>query len=107
MATVRKRGEAYQIRVSCGMDSQGKQVIKTCTWKPEPGMTAKQTEKELQRQIVAFENKVKQGYAAENRLTFERYAEYVMQLKETKGKKHAHLTATLKCSSALTRLLGI
>ena len=91
MATVRKRGEAYQIRVSCGMDSQGKQVIKTCTWKPEPGMTAKQTEKELQRQIVAFENKVKQGYAAENRLTFERYAEYVMQLKETKGKKHRTL----------------
>lgn len=91
MATVRKRGEAYQIRVSCGMDSQGKQVIKTCTWKPEPGMTAKQTEKELQRQIVAFENKVKQGYAGENRLTFERYAEYVMQLKETKGKKHRTL----------------
>lgn len=91
MATVRKRGEAYQIRVSCGMDSQGKQVIKTCTWKPEPGMTAKQAEKELQRQIVAFENKVKQGYAAENRLTFERYAEYVMQLKETKGKKHRTL----------------
>lgn len=91
MATVRKRGEAYQIRVSCGMDSQGKQVIKTCTWKPEPGMTAKQTEKELQRQIVAFENKVKQGYAAENRLTFEKYAEYVMQLKETKGKKHRTL----------------
>ena len=54
MATVRKRGEAYQIRVSCGMDSQGKQVIKTCTWKPEPGMTAKQTEKELQRQIPTF-----------------------------------------------------
>ena len=91
MATVRKRGEAYQIRVSCGMDSQGKQVIKTCTWKPEPGMTAKQTEKELQRQIVAFENNVKQGYAAENRLTFEKYAEYVMQLKETKGKKHRTL----------------
>lgn len=91
MATVRKRGETYQIRVSCGMDSQGKQVVKTCTWKPAPGMTAKQTEKELQRQIVAFEKKIQQGYAAENRMTFEKYAAYVMQLKETKGKKHRTL----------------
>lgn len=91
MATVRKRGETYQIRVSCGMDSQGKQVVKTRTWKPAPGMTAKQTEKELQRQIVAFEKKIQQGYAAENRMTFEKYAAYVMQLKETKGKKHRTL----------------
>lgn len=91
MATVRKRGESYQIRVSCGIDSQGKQVVKTCTWKPAPGMTAKQTEKELQRQIVAFEKKIQQGYAAENRMTFEKYAAYVMQLKETKGKKHRTL----------------
>lgn len=91
MATVTKRGNAYQIRVSCGYNAAGKHIMRSHTWKPEPGMTAKQTEKELQRQIVAFENKVKQGYAAENRLTFERYAEYVMQLKETKGKKHRTL----------------
>ena len=75
MATVTKRGNAYQIRVSCGYNAAGKHIMRSHTWKPEPGMTAKQTEKELQRQIVAFENKVKQGYAAENRLTFERYAE--------------------------------
>lgn len=91
MATVTKRGNAYQIRVSCGYNAAGKHIMRSHTWKPEPGMTAKQTEKELQRQVVAFENKVKQGYAAENRLTFERYAEYVMQLKETKGKKHRTL----------------
>lgn len=91
MATVTKRGNAYQIRVSCGYNAAGKHIMRSHTWKPEPGMTAKQTEKELQRQMVAFENKVKQGYAAENRLTFEKYAEYVMQLKETKGKKHRTL----------------
>ena len=91
MATVRKRGESYQIRVSCGLNSQGKQIIKTHTWKPAPGMTAKQTQKELQRQVIAFEQKIQQGYAAENRMTFEKYAEYVMQLKETKGKKHRTL----------------
>lgn len=91
MATVSKRGNAYQIRVSCGYDSSGKHIMKSHTWKPAPGMTAKQTEKELQRQIVAFEKKIQQGYAAENRMTFEKYAAYVMQLKETKGKKHRTL----------------
>lgn len=91
MATVSKRGNAYQIRVSCGYNSLGKHIMKSHTWKPAPGMTAKQTEKELQRQIVAFEKKIQQGYAAENRMTFEKYAAYVMQLKETKGKKHRTL----------------
>lgn len=91
MATVTKRGNGYQIRVSCGYNAAGKHIMKSYTWKPAPGMTAKQTEKELQRQVIAFEQKIQQGYAAENRMTFEKYAEYVMQLKETKGKKHRTL----------------
>lgn len=59
MATVRKRGETYQIRVSCGMDSQGKQVVKTCTWKPAPGMTAKQIEDALEYETQRFEDSLK------------------------------------------------
>ena len=47
MATIQKRGDSYSIRVSCGYDSKGKQVIQSMTWKPEPKMTAKQIEKEL------------------------------------------------------------
>ena len=49
MATIRKRGNSYQIRVSCGYDTSGNQVVQTMTWKPEPKMTAKQIEKELNR----------------------------------------------------------
>lgn len=59
MATVRKRGETYQIRVSCGMDSQGKQVVKTCTWKPAPGMTAKQIQDALTYETQRFEDSLK------------------------------------------------
>lgn len=59
MATVRKRGETYQIRVSCGMDSQGKQVVKTCTWKPAPGMTAKQIEDAISYEAKRFEDSLK------------------------------------------------
>lgn len=49
MATYRKRGNSYQIRVSCGYDTSGKQVIQTMSWKPTIGMKDKQIEKELSR----------------------------------------------------------
>lgn len=59
MATVRKRNGTYQIRVSCGLDSQGKQVVKTCTWKPAPGMNEKQIEEALAKEVKRFEDSLK------------------------------------------------
>lgn len=50
MATIQKRGNSYSIRVSCGYDTQGKQVIQSKTWTPEAGMTERQIQKELERQ---------------------------------------------------------
>ena len=50
MATIKKRGNSYSIRVSCGYDMQGKQIIHSMTWKPEKSMTLKQMEKEVQKQ---------------------------------------------------------
>lgn len=57
MATITKRGETYRIRAYCGYDARGKQVCRSTTWKPAPGMTPKQIEKELQRQAVLFEER--------------------------------------------------
>lgn len=57
MATTTKRGDTYRIRVSCGYDAKGKQVTRSTTWKPDPGMSQKQIEKEVQRQAVLFEEK--------------------------------------------------
>lgn len=91
MATYRKRKGGYEIRVSAGYDSTGKQIMRQFTWRPE-NLTPKQEEKELQRQIVAFEKKVKQGYVIDERMTFEKYAEYVLKLKERTGSKHRTLT---------------
>ena len=62
MATIRKRGDSYSIRVSCGYDTNGKHKEQAMTWKPEPGMTKRQIEKELQRQAVLFEESVAHGY---------------------------------------------
>lgn len=61
MATVTKRGDTYRIRVSCGYDINGKQIMRSMTWKPASGMTKKQIEKELDRQTVLFEEKVTSG----------------------------------------------
>lgn len=55
MATIRKRGNSYQIRVSAGYDSQYRQVVRTKTWKPTPGMTERQIENELNRQAIMFQ----------------------------------------------------
>lgn len=49
MPTITKRGDTYRIRAYCGYDTHGKQVTRSTTWKPAPGMTPKQIEKELQR----------------------------------------------------------
>ena len=61
MSSIRKRGDTYQIRVSCGYNSQKKQIIKTMTFKPNPNMTEKQIQKELERQAVLFEEKCRTG----------------------------------------------
>ena len=39
MANVSKRGDSYRIKVSCGYDVNGKQVVQTKTWKPLEGLT--------------------------------------------------------------------
>ena len=74
MATIQKRGDSYSIRVSCGYDSKGKQVIRSMTWKPEPKMTQKQIEKELNRQAVMFEEACNHGYQSKA-IKFEVFAE--------------------------------
>lgn len=88
MATIEKRGNSYRIKVSCGYDARGKQVTQRMTWSPEPGMTARQIEKELQRQTVLFEEACMQGNMVATvkfedfaKQWFKEYAE--MRLKES------------------------
>ena len=62
MATIKKRGNSYLIRVSCGYDVNGKHKEQSMTWRPDEGMTKKQIEKELNRQAVMFEESVNHGF---------------------------------------------
>lgn len=47
MANITKRNDSYLIRVSCGYDANGKQIVHSITWKPDKKYTPKQLEKEL------------------------------------------------------------
>lgn len=79
---------SYTIRVYHGYDGAGKRLKPyTMSWKPAPGMTAKQIEKELNRQAVQFEEQCRAGYALDNRQTFAEYAEYVLKCKADSGTK--------------------
>ena len=75
MATITKRNNTYKITVSAGYDIDGKQIRKHKTWKPSPGMTAKQIEKEVNRQAVLFEEQVQNGTYLDGSIRFSEFAE--------------------------------
>ena len=64
MATVEKRGKGYRITVAAGIDLNGKQIRHRMVWTPDEKLTARQIEKELNRQVVKFEEQVKAGTGA-------------------------------------------
>jgi len=74
LATIEKRGNSYRIMASCGYDVDGTQEKRRMTWKPEPGMTERQIQKELQRQAVLFEEECRRGYVIQKSLKFEEFA---------------------------------
>ena len=79
---------SYQIRVFRGRDTSGKQLKDyLMTWKPEPGMTQRQIKKELARQAALFEENCKLGNVSTEKLSFEQYSGYVVDLKERNGLK--------------------
>ena len=75
MATIKQRGDSYKITVSCGYDLNGKQIRRHLTWTPEPGMTKRQLQKELDRQAVLFEEKCRNGQVLDGNIKFAEFAE--------------------------------
>jgi integrase len=74
MSTIRKRNNSYEISVSCGYDINGRQIRRTTTYKPEKGMTARQIEKEVQRQAVLFEEQCAKGLVMDGNIKFADFA---------------------------------
>lgn len=92
MANIRKiegkTGTSYKITVTSGRDMDGKQIRHYLTWTPAAGMTERQAEKAVQKAAFEFEQSIEHGYVADNKQTFAKYSEYVLDLKERAGAKH-------------------
>lgn len=99
MATIEKRGDSYKITVSCGYNSKGRQQRRRMTWKPTPNMTARQIEKELNRQATLFEEKVRNGGGMSGAIKFEVLANEWL---DTYAEKHLK-ERTVSSYRALTR----
>lgn len=74
MATIEKRNNAYRITVCCGYDINGKQIRRRMTYTPDEKMTAKQIEKEVQRQAVLFEEQCNNGQVMNSNIKFADFA---------------------------------
>ncbi len=100
MATIRQIGDSYQIRVSCGYDTNGKQVIRTKSWKPNANMTSKQIEKELNRQAVMFEDACMNGLIT----SAVKFSDFIEQWKTEYATTHFKRTTMDTMNHALKRI---
>lgn len=113
MASIRprknKNGEitSYQIRVFKGTAPDGTELKPyTASFKPDLNKTDRQNEKTLNKFVVEFEEKCKNGLAADNRQTFAEYAEYVLALKERQGAKHRTLVRYRELLKVINEHIG-
>ena len=92
MATIQKRGNGYRITVSNGYNIEGRQLRETLTWVPSPEMTPKQIERELHRQAMLFEDKVKHKTAQDGGIRLVDFTEIYMEqyAKQNLKKKTAY-----------------
>lgn len=80
MASIRKRGNSYQITVSNGRRADGSQIIETATFTPDPARTEKQNQKALEIFALKFEDQVKSGkYLDGEKISFMDFSERYME----------------------------
>lgn len=79
MATIKKRGNSYLIRCYDGYDQTGRQIERTMTWKIPAGMSEKKAEREARHQAELFEEKVRTGQSAEQKIKFADFCDLWMK----------------------------
>ena len=77
MASIRKRGDTYQITVCCGYSADGTSKIRqSTTWKPsKPNLTPKQLYRQLQAAAAEFERRCKSEGTIIASVKFQTFAE--------------------------------
>ena len=76
MASVKKRGATYLIRISLGKDADGKRIYNSFTYKPKATRQS-DIEKEVQRVALEREERLKAGrYLEGETMSFADFSEY-------------------------------
>lgn len=76
MASIEKRGNAYRIVVSLGVDIFGKKITEKITFKPDPGLTPAREKKAVETFARDFEQKVLNGLVLDGRkVTLQQFTE--------------------------------
>lgn len=100
---VSKKGDiSYRIKVSLGYSVDGKQIIQSMTYKPDPKLTPRQAEKEANRQGVIFEERCKANAAIGRRAKFQEVADEFLEFAERTQKIKLSSLVRLKSLRART-----
>lgn len=98
---------SYRITVSEGYRSDGSQARRRFLWSPPYyGMSERDMEREATAAAYKFEERVKIGFKADSRLTFEEYAAYVLNLKEQAGVRPTTLERYLGMMPTINEAIG-
>ncbi len=103
MASIRKRGDTYQINVSNGVDSHGKQIREYTTFVPDPHKTDRQNEKALQKFAADFEERVKTGRLYKgDKMT---YSDYIELWLKDYAREQMEPTSVERCEISLNNTI--
>ena len=87
MASIKKRGDSYTIRVCLGYDPNGKRQSVSKTWKPDCKMSPAKELEEAKRVAHEFEEELKGGYQIHQGYTLRRYIDEIWLSKAYKELK--------------------
>ena len=113
MANIQERRDSkgklisYSIRVHRGRGADGKQLKPwTATFDVSPTWTEKSARKKAEAFAATFERDCKLGLASDTRLKFSEYCDYVIDLKEKRGAKHATIASYRDLTARIYPAIG-
>lgn len=113
MASIQERRDkdgkliSYSIRVHRGRGADGKQLKPwTATFEVSPTWTEKGARKRAESFAATFEEKCKAGVLTDTRITFQEYADYVLDLKQRTGLKHSTYVRYKELTTRIYPALG-
>lgn len=106
MAYIEKRGKSYRIRASVGYRVNGSQVQPSITWTPDPGMTPRQVEKELNRQAVLFDEKCRSESVKDGHIKFGIFVDQYMGEYAHTNVRHKTLEGYMSLKDRTVKGLG-